>query len=390
MSDKTHVEEKKLDLSRRNFLKGTAAVISGITVAGMIKPAFAANVTINKVDFDDIPSDPVYVAKSSELVNRAWTYLMSQIREISDASLRGKVMDLYQNTIPTFMKRYQSKAEVAEVYKRLLKNNLIDESKTKVGELFPPLKDIDTMPQPFFSAPGSGYASHHSYPGGLVTHTAVNVEITRSILNSYREVMDYEDQQLTDTTIAAQLLHDLAKPWVFTWAEDGSSLKEYQIAGTGAHHIFSIAEAIERDLPSEEIVAQACAHNHPGSPKDEADVVGWIKAASILAEVDPVKRGLLTKDGAKLPTPHSQAGYMVHLGDHDFVLSVPAAVESVNILKEIALHEYGMSVKDLNSARFNHFRNYIAAQVSFMHIHKLMAEKNGVAKVVALVKKVIG
>ncbi|MGN1280604.1 MAG: twin-arginine translocation signal domain-containing protein [Succinivibrio sp.] len=386
MSDK---QEKELNQSRRNFLKGTAAVISGITVAGMIKPAFASNIAINKVDLDDIPSDPVYVAKSSELVNRAWSYLLAQIKEISDASLRGKVMDLYQNTIPTFMKRYQSKAEIASVYKRLLKENLVDASKTKENELFPPLKDINTMPQPFFSAPGSGYASHHSYPGGLVTHTAVNVEITKSILNSYKEVMGYEDQLLTDTTIAAQLLHDLAKPWVFTWKEDGSSLPEYQIAGTGAHHIFSIAESIERDLPAMEIVAQACAHNHPGTPNDEASVVAWIKAASVLADVDPVKIGLLSKDGTRLPTPHCQAGYMVHLGDHDFVLSVPAAVESVNLLKEIALHEYGMSVNDLNSEKFNHFRNYIASQVSFMHIHKLMSEKNGVAKVVALVKKVI-
>lgn len=254
------------DMSRRNFLKLSTAAAVGLTVAGMVRPAFAADVKVRKVTLDAIPEDAVACAKSSELVQRAWDYLLNEINALHDASLRDKVMSFYANTVPTFMQKYQSSADVKTVYAKLQNADLVDPAKTPVDKLFPPLKDLSTNPQPFFSAPGSGYASHHSYPGGLVTHTAVNVEITKAVLGAYKNVMDYEYGY--DITVAAQLLHDLAKPWVFQWQKDGSCLKEYTVAGTGAHHIFSVAESIYRGMPADEVVAQACAHNHPGSSAD--------------------------------------------------------------------------------------------------------------------------
>lgn len=375
------------DLSRRDFFKVSAAAIAAVGVANFLKPSYAAEVNVKTVALDELPKDPVEVAKSSELVQKAWDYLLEQINSLHDLSLREKVLSFYQNTVPTFMELHQGKAAVSKVYQKLLQENLVDPALTDEAHLFPPLKDLNTNPQPFFSAPGSGYGSHHAYPGGLATHTAVNVEITKAILQTYSDIMDYEYGY--DMAVAGQLLHDLAKPWVFQWNKDGSCLKEYTIAGTGAHHIFSIAEAIYRGMPSDEVVAQACAHNHPGTPKDEELVVAWIKAASILASVDPVERGLLDKDGKRLPTPHKQAGYLVHLGDHDFVLSVPAAQQSVIALKEVAAKDYGMNDKDLDGEKFNNFRNYIAAQYSFMHIHQAMSASDPYLAVKAIAKKVV-
>jgi len=77
----------------------------------------------------------------------------------------------------------------------------------------------------FRTAPGSGYGSHHPYPGGLVTHTAANVEILKGIDQAYQTVFGYDCDY--DVAVAAELLHDLAKPYVFQWQADGSSLKEY-------------------------------------------------------------------------------------------------------------------------------------------------------------------
>lgn len=375
------------DLSRRNFFKVSAAALAAVGVANFLKPSYAASLDIKTVSLASLPKDPVEVAKSSDLVQKAWDYLLKEINSLHDLSLREKVLGFYQNTVPTFMQLHQGRAAVSAVYKKLLQAGLVDPALTDEAHLFPPLKNLNTNPQPFFSAPGSGYGSHHAYPGGLATHTAVNVEITKSILETYAHIMNYEYGY--DMTVAGQLLHDLAKPWVFQWNKDGSCLKEYTIAGTGAHHIFSIAEAIYRGMPADEIVAQACAHNHPGTPKDEEQVVAWIKAASILASVSPVQRGLLSEDGKRLPTPHKQAGYLVHLGDHDFVLSVPAAQQSVVVLKEVAAKDYGMTDKDLEGEKFNTFRNYIASQYSFMHIHQAMSEADPYLAVKAIAKKVV-
>ncbi len=364
----------KVDSSRRNFLKLSATAAAGVALAGFIRPAFASDVKVKTLALDAIPEDAVACAKSSELVQSAWNYLLNEINALHDVALREKVLGFYSNTVPTFMERYQSNAAIKAVYDELLHAGLIDPTKTPVDKLFPPLKDLGTNPQPFFSAPGSGYGSHHAYPGGLVTHTAVNVEITKQILKTYANIMDYEYGY--DITVAGQLLHDLAKPWVFQWQQDGSCLPEYTIAGTGAHHIFSVAESIYRGMPKDEIVAQACAHDHPGSKSDEDQVVNWIKAAAILAGVDPIGEGLLNADGTTLPTPHKQAGYIVHLGDHDWVLSVPAAQQSVAMLKQVASKIYNMSDTDLKGIKFNKFRNYIGARYSFMHVHQAMSAKD--------------
>ncbi len=376
------------DLSRRNFLKLTATAAAGLAVSGFIQPAFASNIKVKKLALDAIPEDAVEIAKSSELVQSAWNYLLGEINSLHDTELKEKVLGLYSKTAPSFMERYQSLSSVKAVYQKLFDAGLVDPKLTSVDKLFPPLKDPDTNPQPFFSAPGSGYGSHHSYPGGLVTHTAVNVEITKSILSTYSHIMDYEHGY--DIAVAGQLLHDLAKPWVFQWQKDGSSLPEYTIAGTGAHHIFSVAEAIYRNLPSDEVVAQACAHDHPGSKADEDQVVNWIKAASILAGVEPVSYGLLSADAKSLPTPHQQAGYIVHLGDHDWVLSVPAAQQSVAALKQVAAKVYGMSKQDLNSIKFNKFRNYIGAQYSFMHVHQTLSTKDPFTAASEIASLVVG
>ena len=142
-------------------------------------------------------------------------------------------------------------------------------------------------------------------------------------------------------------------------------------------------------MPAEVIVAQACAHNHPGTPKDEADVVSWIQASSIIAGVDPIALGLLAPDGNSLPLPHKQEGYITHLGDHDFVLSVPAAQNSIHLLKKLAQSDYGMTSTDLESIRFNKFRNYIGAQLSFMQLDHTAASPDPSAGIKTLVAQVI-
>lgn len=375
----TNLNEK---ISRRKFLQLTAGAAIGAAILNMPGMSFAAGAKVKAASYNNLP-DAVTLAANSELVQLSYQKIKDAVKTIQDPSLARMTMDIVNNPVPTFMNNYQLPGSKRTVYNKLVAAGLLDSSKTSLENFMPPYNG--SLPQPFYSAPGSGYASHHAYPGGLATHTAANLQISEGIYNTYTGLFNSDISH--DIVIAAQALHDLAKPLVFQWNKDQSSLTEYQIAGTGAHHIFSIAEVIYRGFPVEEIVAQSCAHTIP-SGKDEQVVVGYLKAAAIIAGKDAEKLGLVTSKGT-IPTPHKQEGYITSLGDHDFVLSGPACQKSVAILKEIAAKDYGMSKADLEGEHFNRFRNYIGAQYSMMYIDSLASTKNGMDKIRQAVKNVI-
>lgn len=368
--------------SRRKFLQMTAGAAIGAAMLNMPGMSFAAGAKVKAASYNNLP-DAVTLAANSELVQLSYQKIKDAVKTIQDPSLARMTMDIVNNPVPTFMNNYQLPGSKRTVYNKLVAAGLLDSSKTSLENFMPPYNG--SLPQPFYSAPGSGYASHHAYPGGLATHTAANLQISEGIYNTYTGLFNSDISH--DIVIAAQALHDLAKPLVFQWNKDQSSLTEYQIAGTGAHHIFSIAEVIYRGFPVEEIVAQSCAHTIP-SGKDEQVVVGYLKAAAIIAGKDAEKLGLVTSKGT-IPTPHKQEGYITSLGDHDFVLSGPACQKSVTILKEIAAKDYGMSKADLEGEHFNRFRNYIGAQYSMMYIDSLASTKNGMERIRQAVKNVI-
>lgn len=375
----TNLNEK---ISRRKFLQLTAGAAIGAAMLNVPGMTFAAGAKVKAASYNNLP-DAVTLAANSELVQLSYQKIKDAVKTIQDPSLARMTMDIVNNPVPTFMNNYQLPGSKRTVYNKLVAAGLLDSSKTSLENFMPPYNG--SLPQPFYSAPGSGYASHHAYPGGLATHTAANLQISEGIYNTYTGLFNSDISH--DIVIAAQALHDLAKPLVFQWNKDQSSLTEYQIAGTGAHHIFSIAEVIYRGFPVEEIVAQACAHTIP-SGKDEQVVVGYLKAAAIIAGKDAEKLGLVTSKGT-IPTPHKQEGYITSLGDHDFVLSGPACQKSVAILKEIAAKDYGMTKAELEGEHFNRFRNYIGAQYSMMYIDSLASTKNGMERIRQAVKNVI-
>lgn len=375
----TNLNEK---ISRRKFLQLTAGAAIGAAMLNVPGMTFAAGAKVKAANYNKLP-DAVPLAKDAELVQLSYKKIQDAVSSIKDSTLRSMTAEIINNPNPAFMENYQLPGSKRALYNKLAAAGLLDTSKISAEQLLPPYSG--KLPQPFYSAPGSGYASHHAYPGGLATHTAANLCISEGIYNTYKDIFNSDISR--DIIISAQALHDLAKPLVFQWNKDQSSLTEYQIAGTGAHHIFSIAEVIYRGFPVEEIVAQSCAHTIP-TGKDEQVVAGYLKAAAIIAGKDAVKLGLVNSDNT-IPTPHKQEGYIVSLGDHDFVLSSPACQKSVAILKQIAAKDYGMTKAELEGEHFNRFRNYIGAQYSMMYIDSLASTQNGMERIRQAVKNVI-
>ena len=368
--------------SRRKFLQMTAGAAIGAAMLNVPGLSFAAGAKVKAAAYNSLP-DAVELAANSELVQLSYNKIKDAAQSIQNPTLAKMTLDIIKNPVPTFMQNYQLPGSKRAVYNKLAAAGLVDTAKTSLENFLPPYNG--GLPQPFYSAPGSGYASHHAYPGGLATHTAANLQISEGIYNTYTGLFNSSISR--DIIISAQALHDLAKPLVFQWQKDQSSLTEYQIAGTGAHHILSLAEVIYRGFPPEEIVAQACAHTIP-TGKDEQVVAGYLKAAAIIAGKDAEKLGLVNSDDT-IPTPHKQEGYIVSLGDHDFVLSGPACQKSVAILKEIAAKDYGMTKAELAGEHFNRFRNYVGAQYSMMYIDSLASTNNGMDKIRQAVKNVI-
>jgi hypothetical protein len=197
-----------------------------------------------------------------------------------------------------------------------------------------------------------------------------------------------------DIMIGAPAWHDWAKPLVFQWNSDGTEFAEFNFGGngatdndgmpgdsrTGAHHILGVAEAMKRGLAPDVVITQASAHSTPTSG-NEYKVVNWLRAAAIIAQIDPVARGYLSRnshnqlrlpplrqlDDIDLPSaargqPNLLVEYVLHnLSDSDFTLTGPAITDVEAALRAIA-HEFGF---DPLGAGYNvQFRNPVFAYLT--------------------------
>ncbi len=362
--------------SRRSFIK-TAGL--GAAVLGLARPhmVWASPVEARSISFEACQAmDCAGVAESSPMVQKSWKYLQQEIAALKNDDIRVLVKTILDNPVPLLAQRLDEKNRRA-VWQELTAKGYTTQSEEA---FLPPVPANGKAAMPFYVSPGSGYQSHHAYPGGLATHVATNAALSRAIVTTYQNVYGYDVD--ADVAMAAQLLHDLHKPYVFQWQADASSRTEQPLAKTGEHHVLSIAESIVRKAPAALVVAQACAHTHPGTAEDEAQVVGWIKAAAIIAGVDPVTSNLLAADGNTLPLPRRQEGFICHLADHDFVLSVPAVKWTLPVIGEIAASDYGLSANDMKGKPFNSLRNTVYANLSAMQIHEAYATegKEGVRR----------
>jgi hypothetical protein len=172
---------------------------------------------------------------------------------------------------------------------------------------------------------------------------------------------------------------------------------------TGGHHIMGIAEVIARNFPAAYVIAQASAHQAPNAG-NEHFVVNWIRTASILAGVDPVERGYLTKDAtgrlrlaavrklgsiniqASLPNqPNLLYEYVLHnLSDADYTFTGTASAQSDLFLRILA-PKFGYDAAD--AKKYNtEFRNPVLSNLSGERLLILYAN-GGIERVEAEVAK---
>jgi hypothetical protein len=382
------------------------------------------------------------IGSASALVESAVDLLVRNAQQIEDSQLRAATLDSFLN--PNTCIRHRANVNDAvknQIISTLVAQNLINPADAaaitggvKAG-VFPPVVGdgsvCPTLPMTFMATPGSNFGGHHSYPGGLAVHESFNDQSSINFADTYRgeygivgfknlpiaigssRVADISIDQ--DVVLAAPIWHDWGKMMVFQWNADGTEFTELNFGGsgtndnfgapgdsrTGGHHIISIAETMARGLSPLLVITQASAHSAP-TLGNEFKVVNWLRAAAILAQVDPVAKGYLVLENGQLRLPPLAAlgagvdlpangqtnllvEYQIHnLSDSDFVNSIPAVGEVQVLLAKIAPN-FGYDPADV--ARFNNsFRNVVLANLSPERL-MIIYGKSGLEDVIEEVNK---
>lgn len=372
-----------------------------------------------------------HVAERSALATSAMAFIKAKAAKISDPKIRQQTEDAVFNPDTCIKFRAGLTTErKQQIVDKLVAEGLIDTSEAGripgglVAGVFPGVRDEGTdcpkLPMPYIASPGSVFGGHHSEPGGLPIHVAVNLTSSLNLAETYRRVygtLDAHglpvvgdgtaDKDLAidqDIVIGAPIWHDWAKTMVFQWNADGSEYAEMNFGGagkndawgspgstkTGGHHLMGVAESIARGMPVPFVIAQASAHGAPNAG-NEFNAVNWIRTASILANVDPVERGYLVKDPAgrlrlapvrKLGSINILASlpnqsnllyeYVLHnLSDADYTFTGPAVVQGELFLRTVA-PKFGYDPAD--ATRYNtEFRNVALSNLGAERVQILYA-----------------
>ncbi len=268
------------------------------------------------------------LAAASPMVRATYASVAELADSLTDADLRAYVVSFLHYPAPDYAANQKTPEARTAVRDALARAGFVA-ADAPVSGIFPPGTEPGsaTFVQPFWSTPGSAEGSHHAYPGGLAVHEYFNASMSQQFAATYdahyfanRKTVD------RDTVVGSALYHDIMKTVIFQWREDGSITDELTIAGTGAHHILSGAEAIVHGHTPRFVITLLSAHAAP-SLGDEAHVVDWCRAAAIVAGVDPVQYGLVKADGSAFvlaESPVPLEAFISNLSDHDYVATVPA------------------------------------------------------------------
>src|SRR5260370_6305439 len=133
------------------------------------------------------------------MVQSAKEFLLKNIKKIDDASVKAITLDAIAN--PTTCVAHRAGLQESDkntILQELIAAGLVHvrDNSTFSGALkpgvFPPvLPDGGTcpqLPQTFFSAPGSFFGGHHSYPGGLPVHESFNDVSNQNLAKGYRKL----------------------------------------------------------------------------------------------------------------------------------------------------------------------------------------------------------
>lgn len=329
---------------------------------------------------------PAEMASASRLVTAAYNELLQVAASLEDASYRRLMTECIAAPKVTFLEMYPTEADRRKLFAEMVKLGFFNKEDSP-DHVWP---SGHLQPQTYLTAPSSHNDFYNAHPGGLAVTVAYNIRMAEAYTNNYRQMFGLPINR--DLPSAALCIHEYPKVWLYQWNTDGSWLEEPRTVYDDtwhAHCIYVTAELMHRRCDARIVTAMAAAHQLSAleaSMDGRRVVCKWrglervahfIKAAAIMAQVDPVDYGLLERKGQEMvlaPQPAEQ--WVTHLADMNWPYTMGAAhLFTYPLLRELGGSEYGLTERDLAGRPFNQLKNYVWSQLGQLALYEILVRE---------------
>lgn len=329
---------------------------------------------------------PEAMANASRLVGAAYNELLQVAASLEDASYRRLMTECVAAPKVTFLELYPTDADRRRLFAEMVRLGFFNKDDSP-EHVWP---SGNMRPQTYLTAPSSHNDFYNAHPGGLAVTVAYNIRMAEAYTNNYRQMFGLPINR--DLPSAALCIHEYPKVWLYQWQSDGSWLEEPRTVYDDtwhAHCIYVTAELMHRRHDARIVMAMAAAHQLSAleaSMNGHHVVCKWhgldrvahfIKAAAVMAQVDPVDYGVLERRGQKTvlaPQPAEQ--WVTHLADMNWPYAMGAAhLFTYPLLQELGRDEYGLTARDLNGRPFNQLKNYVWSQLGQVALYEILVRE---------------
>jgi hypothetical protein len=349
---------------------------------------------------DDVVSmSPEAMARASLLVTSSYDELLLAARGLENNDYRRLMTECLTSPKITFLEMYPTEADRQKLFDEMVQRGYFNRHDTP-DYVWPP---GHMTPQTYLTVPASHNDFYNAFPGGLAVTVAYNVRMADAYIQNYRQL--YGLPIARALPVAALCVHEYPKVWLYQWLENGSWLEEPRTVFDDtwhAHCIYVTAELMYRRCDARLVTAVAAAHQLSfleTRMRGRRAVCKWtglervahfIKAAAVMAQVDPVAYGVLERssNGPVLaPLPAEQ--WVTHLADMNWPYAMGAAhLHTYPALVRIAELDYGIGLKDLSGRVFNQFKNYVWSQIGQITLYEVLV-REGFEAVRKVVRRLI-
>lgn len=337
-----------------------------------------------------VAMSPENMARSSLMIMGIYNELLRTAASLEDEGYRRLMTECITRPQITFLEMYPSDDDRRKLFKEMVRLGFFNATDDP-DHVWP---QGHMSPQTYLTAPSSHNDFYNAHPGGLALTVAFNIRMADAYTQNYRQVFGVPINR--DVSVAGLLVHEYPKVWLYQWQKDGSWLEEPRTVYDDtwhAHCIYVTAELMHRRFDSRIVMAMAAAHQLSAlnASMDRRKVVtNWvglervahfIKAAGILANVDPVDYGLLERKGGDVvlaPQPAEQ--WVTHLADMNWPYTMGAAhLYTQPLLRQFAQDRLKLKERDQTGKPFNQLKNYVWSQLSQITLYEILVREGEAA-----------
>jgi len=335
-----------------------------------------------------IAMSPEDMARSSLMITGIYNELLRTAASLEDADYRRLMTECITRPKITFLELYPSDDDRRKLFKEMVRLGFFNAADDP-DHVWP---RGHMSPQTYLTAPSSHNDFYNAHPGGLALTVAYNIRMADAYTQNYRQVYGVPINR--DVSVASLLVHEYPKVWLYQWQQDGTWLEEPRTVYDDtwhAHCIYVTAELMHRRFDSRIVMAMAAAHQLSAlnaSMDGRKVVTNWvgldrvahfIKAAAVLANIDPVDYGLLERKGGGevvlAPQPAEQ--WVTHLADMNWPYTMGAAhLYTEPMLRQFAASRLKLKERDRADKPFNQLKNYVWSQLSQITLYEILVRED--------------